>query len=182
MDTQKLLGEFASQLLSGGDRGRRPLRRARAGHAAHQAAAGTRGRHAEGRDPHHLRLRQERPVVGLELAEARRAFRHAFRRADPLDIRQGLCRRLDRHAAGAEARRPGQRASTSPRKSAADPDFLLTVDHIKAWEAKHGAINPGEWVVMRTDWDKRTARRTSSSMPTRPARIRPARPPRRSST
>lgn len=41
------------------------------------------------------------------------------------------------------------------RESAADPDFLLTVDHIKAWEAKNGAINPGEWVVMRTDWYKR---------------------------
>jgi kynurenine formamidase len=40
-------------------------------------------------------------------------------------------------------------------EAAADPDFLLTVDHIKAWEAKHGAINPGEWVVMRTDWDRR---------------------------
>jgi isatin hydrolase len=41
-------------------------------------------------------------------------------------------------------------------KEAADNhDFLLTVDHIKAWEAKHGAINAGEWVVMRTDWYKR---------------------------
>ena len=40
------------------------------------------------------------------------------------------------------------------KEAAADPDFLLTVDHIKAWEAKHGAINPGEWVVMRTDWDR----------------------------
>jgi len=38
---------------------------------------------------------------------------------------------------------------------AADPDFLLTVDHIDAWEAKHGAINAGEWVVLRSDWDKR---------------------------
>lgn len=36
----------------------------------------------------------------------------------------------------------------------ADPDFLLTVDHIKAWEAEHGEIKAGEWVVMRTDWDK----------------------------
>jgi kynurenine formamidase len=40
-------------------------------------------------------------------------------------------------------------------QSAADPDFLLTADMVKAWEARHGAINPGEWVVMRTDWDKR---------------------------
>jgi kynurenine formamidase len=38
---------------------------------------------------------------------------------------------------------------------AADPDFLLTVDHVAVWEARHGAINRGEWVVMRSDWDKR---------------------------
>lgn len=37
----------------------------------------------------------------------------------------------------------------------ADPDFLLTADHVKTWEAEHGEIAPGEWVVMRTDWDKR---------------------------
>ncbi|RWC11963.1 MAG: cyclase family protein [Mesorhizobium sp.] len=41
------------------------------------------------------------------------------------------------------------------KQAAADNDFLLTVDHIKAWEAEHGAINAGEWVVMRTDWYKR---------------------------
>ncbi|MFY9211818.1 MAG: aminotransferase class V-fold PLP-dependent enzyme [Aestuariivita sp.] len=40
-------------------------------------------------------------------------------------------------------------------QAAADPDFLLTADHVKAWEREHGAINPGEWVVMRTDWDAR---------------------------
>jgi kynurenine formamidase len=36
-----------------------------------------------------------------------------------------------------------------------NPDFLLTVDHIKAWEEQHGAIEKGSWVVMRTDWYKR---------------------------
>ena len=41
------------------------------------------------------------------------------------------------------------------RESAADPDFLLTADLIKAWEAEHGEIGAGECVVMRTDWDKR---------------------------
>jgi len=40
-------------------------------------------------------------------------------------------------------------------ETAADPDFLLTAEGVKAWEAKHGEIKPGEWVVMRTDWDKR---------------------------
>ena len=37
-----------------------------------------------------------------------------------------------------------------------DPDFLLTAEHVKEWEAEYGEINPGEWVVMRTDWDKRS--------------------------
>jgi kynurenine formamidase len=37
----------------------------------------------------------------------------------------------------------------------ADPDFLLTADGVKAWESKHGDIEPGSWVLMRTDWDGR---------------------------
>jgi len=41
------------------------------------------------------------------------------------------------------------------KEAAENHDFLLTVDHIKAWEARHGAIKAGEWVVMRTDWYKR---------------------------
>ena len=41
-------------------------------------------------------------------------------------------------------------------EATANPDFLLTAEGVMAWEAKHGPINPGEWVVMRTDWDKRS--------------------------
>ena len=41
------------------------------------------------------------------------------------------------------------------KESAADADFLLTIDHVKAWEAEHGEIGKGEWVVLRSDWDKR---------------------------
>lgn len=40
-------------------------------------------------------------------------------------------------------------------QTAENPDFLLTADHVKAWEAEHGEIGEGEWVVMRTDWDAR---------------------------
>ncbi|WP_409202448.1 cyclase family protein [Sulfitobacter sp. S190] len=40
-------------------------------------------------------------------------------------------------------------------QTAEDEDFLLTSDHIKAWEKEHGDIGEGEWVVMRTDWDSR---------------------------
>lgn len=38
----------------------------------------------------------------------------------------------------------------------ANPDFLLTPQHIEAWEAKHGRIGAGSWVLMRTDWSKRS--------------------------
>jgi kynurenine formamidase/selenocysteine lyase/cysteine desulfurase len=41
------------------------------------------------------------------------------------------------------------------KQSADDPDFLLTADGVRAWELAHGEIGPGEWVVMRTDWDRR---------------------------
>ena len=38
---------------------------------------------------------------------------------------------------------------------AANPDFLLTAADIAAWEASHGAIPAGSWVLLRTDWSKR---------------------------
>ncbi len=41
-------------------------------------------------------------------------------------------------------------------ESARDADFVLTVAHLKAWEAKNGTIPAGSWVLMRTDWSKRT--------------------------
>jgi kynurenine formamidase len=38
----------------------------------------------------------------------------------------------------------------------ADPDFLLTPALIAAWEAEHGRIEPGSWVLLRSGWSKRT--------------------------
>lgn len=37
-----------------------------------------------------------------------------------------------------------------------NPDFLLTPDRIEAWEAAHGRIPKGAWVLMRTGWSGRT--------------------------
>ena len=42
-------------------------------------------------------------------------------------------------------------------EAADDPDFLLDVSHIEAWEARHGRIPAGSWVLFRTDWSKRNA-------------------------
>jgi kynurenine formamidase len=41
-------------------------------------------------------------------------------------------------------------------EAAADADFLLTVEFIAAWEGRHGRIAAGNWVLMRTDWSKRS--------------------------
>jgi kynurenine formamidase len=35
-------------------------------------------------------------------------------------------------------------------------DFLLTPDRIRAWEAEHGRIPAGSWVLLRTGWSRRT--------------------------
>jgi kynurenine formamidase len=40
-------------------------------------------------------------------------------------------------------------------EAAADPDFLLSVEFITAWEARHGQIEAGSWLLYRTDWSKR---------------------------
>ena len=37
-----------------------------------------------------------------------------------------------------------------------DADFLLTPARIEQWEVEHGKIPAGAWVLVRTDWSKRT--------------------------
>jgi kynurenine formamidase len=41
---------------------------------------------------------------------------------------------------------------------AADEDYVLTVDDIRTWEGEHGQIPAGAWLLLRTDWSKRTGR------------------------
>jgi kynurenine formamidase len=36
-----------------------------------------------------------------------------------------------------------------------DPDYLLTVDDLRAWESNHGALPVGGWLLLRTGWDSR---------------------------
>jgi kynurenine formamidase len=40
-------------------------------------------------------------------------------------------------------------------RAAADPDFLLDIDDVRAWEAQHGALPTGGWLLLRTGWDAR---------------------------
>src|SRR3954454_12093647 len=38
-------------------------------------------------------------------------------------------------------------------ESAADPDFLLEVEHVRAWERTQGPLPRGGWLLYRTGWD-----------------------------
>jgi kynurenine formamidase len=42
-------------------------------------------------------------------------------------------------------------------QAAEDPDFLLEVDHVREWEAVHGPLPAGGWLLYRTGWDARSA-------------------------
>jgi kynurenine formamidase len=41
-------------------------------------------------------------------------------------------------------------------QSAEDPDFLLEISHVRDWEAEHGPLPEGGWLLYRTGWDQRT--------------------------
>ncbi|MDI2099037.1 cyclase family protein [Ruicaihuangia caeni] len=36
----------------------------------------------------------------------------------------------------------------------ADPDFLLEIEHIEAWQSEHGPLPVGGWLLYRTGWDQ----------------------------
>jgi kynurenine formamidase len=40
-------------------------------------------------------------------------------------------------------------------KVAANTDYVVTLDDVKAWEKRHGDIPQGAFVALRTDWSKR---------------------------
>jgi kynurenine formamidase len=42
------------------------------------------------------------------------------------------------------------------KEAAEDEKFLMEPSHIEVWESFHGRIPDGAWVLMRTDWSKRT--------------------------
>jgi kynurenine formamidase len=39
--------------------------------------------------------------------------------------------------------------------TAGEPDFLMTVATVEAWESEHGRIERGSWLLLRTDWSKK---------------------------
>jgi kynurenine formamidase len=40
-------------------------------------------------------------------------------------------------------------------EAAKDPDFLVETAHVRAWEAEHGPLPDGGWLLLRTGWDAR---------------------------
>jgi kynurenine formamidase len=40
---------------------------------------------------------------------------------------------------------------------AGDPDFLLEIEDMQAWEAEHGPLPAGGWLFVRTGWDARSS-------------------------
>jgi kynurenine formamidase len=41
------------------------------------------------------------------------------------------------------------------QECAQDPDFLLTIDHVQAWQAEYGPLPDGGWLLYRTGWAAR---------------------------
>src|SRR6266568_1126611 len=41
-------------------------------------------------------------------------------------------------------------------QAAADPDFLLEVEHVRKWESENGPLPDGGWLFYRTGWDARS--------------------------
>jgi kynurenine formamidase len=42
-------------------------------------------------------------------------------------------------------------------EAAADPDYLLTVEDVRAFEAERGPLPAGGWLLLRTGWDARAS-------------------------
>ena len=41
-------------------------------------------------------------------------------------------------------------------ETAADPDYLLDIEDVRAWEREHGSLPSGGWLLYRTGWDARS--------------------------
>lgn len=41
-------------------------------------------------------------------------------------------------------------------RAAADPDFLLEIEHVREWEQQSGPLPEGGWLLYRTGWDARS--------------------------
>jgi kynurenine formamidase len=47
------------------------------------------------------------------------------------------------------------RSKPPAKRGAINPDYVLNLDDIAAWESRHGIVPKGAFVAMRTDWSRR---------------------------
>lgn len=47
---------------------------------------------------------------------------------------------------------------------AENPDFLIDVSDVEAWQAEHGPLPEGGWALMRTGWDARKTQQEASNV------------------
>ena len=60
-----------------------------------------------------------------------------------------------RSAAGAPADRPAAVLDLAA-EAAKDPDFVLEIKHVEAWQKQHGPLPKGGWLLYRTGWAARS--------------------------
>ena len=147
------LGELADQLLSGRRRGGRPRRRRSARHAADQAAAAASRTRRRSRSTRSRTTTQTGPTGrGTGWSSASIPARISTRRTTGSPAR--TIRTAPPTPSGAEPRRPGQchRLQQGNRRRRGFPAHRRRREGLGE---KHGAINKGEWVVMRTGWYQR---------------------------
>ena len=121
-------------------------------------------------------VRRPRPRLGVDDADRRRARRHPLRRPDPLDHRP---RRRGRRAASPPAKLVAPAAVIDKSaEAAADPNYLLTLADIQAWENEHGAAarRAAGCSCAPAGTPAPTTRRRSSTAPQTPGPGRRGRP------
>ena len=136
-------------------RDRRSDAAARPGHAGDRAAADVRrvaGRHDRGDLA--LRRRRARPGTGTRSGWASTPARTSTRRCTGSPARICPTTPATRFRPGGSSAR--RASSTSRPTFERNEDFLLTPERIEAWEAEHGRIPAGAWVLLRTGWSERT--------------------------
>ncbi len=95
--------------------------------------------------------------AGTEQHLLRRTYRHAFRCAGSLVYGKDLPLNTVDTLPTSDMVAPAVVIDCSA-EAAADANFLLTKDVVLAWEARFGRVPARSWVLMRTDWSKKSGR------------------------
>ena len=85
-----------------------------------------------------------------------------IRKAVPADVPVlGHClggQLMSKALGGSVGRNPVKEIGWGEIEVADNPDWVLTVEFLEQWEAKHGRIPARNWLAFRTDWSRRWTR------------------------